>query len=423
MQRRANGEGSIRQLKSGFWEARIMYGTHSDGRPKIKTFTAKKRSIVAKKLADFIASEKADVRRRSSRETVMEWVETWLEEYVARQLKTSTRISYENIVRNQIIPRLGQRKLAMLSKSDIEEFYKSLLKNGRADGKGGLSIKTIRNVHIVLHRALREAVMREYIDKNPASAVNIPTRRNTGGSHRTIEVLTLEEQRALTALCGNDVYGTAVATALSTGLRMGELLGLRWSDIDFAARTISISRQLSRLKDYTPGATAKTRLILELGTKTNASTRVIPMAQNLCSRLLDYRSAPPESYHRGRRPLRDESSPPDMVFTGRDGGFLDPANFRYHYQRLLNQAGARRLTVHALRHTFATRALEAGVPVKAVSQILGHAGSRITMDIYSHVLPAFQAEAMNRIADYIAGGTDTVLPYNTPYNSTRVGLV
>jgi integrase len=347
--------------------------------------------------------------RRAGRETVGQWVEEWLEGHAASQIKTSTRVSYENIVRNHITPRLGHIRLAALRKSDVDEFYRALLRDGRADGKGGLSVKSVRNVHIVLHKSLRDAAARERIAQNPASGAVLPSYRGMGAKRR-LEALTLGEQRALTSLCGADAAGTAVATALGTGLRMGELLGLRWDDVDFEANTIRISRQLSRLKDYTPGAKSKTRLILETGTKTDASARVIPVDDALMKRLFHYKNA------QAAVPSQTPSGPApyDMVFTGRDGGFLDPATFRYQYRRLLEKAGAGRYTVHALRHTFATRALEAGVPVKAVSQILGHAGSRITMDTYSHVLPAFQAEMMARIAGYIAG-TAAKKPFGPAY--------
>ena len=327
---------------------------------------------------------------RPARETVAQWMEAWLGDYVAQNVKISTRVSYENITRNQIIPHLGHFRLSMLKKTHINDFYQTLLHSGRADGMGGLSVKTIRNVHIVLHRAMREAAEREIIGCNPATGAHIPGFR--GGPRKHAEALTLPEQRALTALCGTDAVGTAIVMALGTGLRMGELLGLRWGDVDFTARTVSVSRQLSRLKDYTPGAKAKTRLFLQDGTKTGSSTRVIPIDRALARRLRDYKKA-----QRAANP----GCPPDMIFTGRDGCYLDPAVFRYQYRRLLLRAGAHSHTIHALRHTFATRALEAGVPVKVISQIMGHAGSRITMDTYSHVLPVFQSEAMTRIARYI----------------------
>ncbi|MCL2030341.1 MAG: site-specific integrase [Oscillospiraceae bacterium] len=416
MPRRANGEGSVRQLKNGSWEARIMCGFRPDGKPRIKTFTAGKRSVVARRLADFIAGEKK--ARQTCRLPLGEWLETWLDEYVARRLRTSTRTSYENIIRNQILPRLGATRLHELRREEVEAFYAALLEGGRADGRGGLSRKTVRNVHIVLHRALEAAAERELIGKNPAAAAAMPGRRGAPET-RSAEVLTLEEQRALTARCGPDACGTAVVTALSTGLRMGELLGLRWADIDFAARTVSVRRQLARLRDYSPQAGTRTRLRLEEGAKTEAGLRVIPVDESLCGRLLAWRARQaaeaaeaagaeagyaPER-RRGRRAGPDLHAPEDMVFTAPGRAFLDPATFRYHYRLMLKAAGARPLSIHALRHTFATRALEAGVPVRAVSSLLGHAASQITMDIYSHVLPAFQAEAVSRIAGYIAGET------------------
>jgi integrase len=336
--------------------------------------------------------------KRIPKETVGEWAVKWMCDIVPLRVKTGTRVSYENIVNNHIVPRIGRHRLAALTQRHINAFYQDLLREGRADGKGGLSVKTVRNIHIVLHRALRDAVSAGKLPANPASGAELPSGRGAHAKHAP-QVLTLQEQRALIALCGPDASGTAVVTALATGLRMGELLGLRWCDIDLAAGTICVRRQLSRLKDYRPGAPAKTCLALESSVKTAASNRVIHIDQTLAGRLRDYKqlqALPP--------PVSGSCVPPDMVFTGRKGGFLDPAAFRYRYRGLLNQAGTARRTVHALRHTFATRALEAGVPAKAVSSILGHAGSKITLDTYSHILPEYQAGAIGRVAGYVGAG-------------------
>jgi integrase len=181
-------------------------------------------------------------------------------------------------------------------------------------------------------------------------------------------------------------------------MQLGELLGLQWSDIDFVNRTISISRQLNRLKDFDPKATAKTKLGIQDDVKTVMSYRVISIAPTIITLLQSYKARQDiESKKWGKAHKKLQ-----MVFAREDGYYIDPSTFRQQYKLVLKKAGLKNCTVHALRHTFATRALEAGVPIKVVSNILGHAGLQITMDTYSHVLPQLQDDAMLRIAEYIS---------------------
>ncbi len=395
--KRGNGEGCIRQLKDGLWEARIMIGYNEKGKPKFKTFTSKKRTIVAKKLNDYIANQKSALPEAASKETLEKWLNRWLIEYVADNVKTSTRVSYEGIVKHQLIPYLGKIKLCDLKKADIENMYSQLLVNGRADGKGGLGIKTIENVALCLHKALQTAFEHEYISKNPADIAKVPTLKSTNTARAEIEILTKDEQKALVSVCDYTAYGMGVITALNTGVRMGELLGLTWSDIDFDKMTISISKQVNRLHDYSPTAKTKTRLGIQDDTKTKSSTRIISMSDYLAEKLQQYREAQNKHIAQWGNAYNDLG----MVFAREDGFYIDPSTYRDKYLKILRSAGLKNYTFHALRHTFATRALEAGVPIKVVSKILGHAGVQITMDTYMHVLPELQSEAMNKIAEYM----------------------
>ncbi len=395
--KRGNGEGCIRQLKDGWWEARIMIGYNEKGKPKFKTFTSKKRSIVASKLSDYIANQKSTLPEVASKESLETWLNRWLKESVANNVKTSTRISYEGIVKHQLIPYIGKIKLCELKKADIETMYTQLLINGRADRQGGLGIKTIENVALCLHKALQVALEHEYITKNPADIAKVPTIKSTNTSKKEIEILTKDEQKALTNVCDDSAYGMGIITTLNTGVRLGELLGLTWEDIDFDKKTISISKQVSRLHDYSANAKAKTKLGIQDDTKTTSSTRLISMNHYLAERLLQYKKLQTEHIRKCGKAYQNLN----MVFAREDGFYIDPSTFRDKYLKLLQLAGLKHYKFHALRHTFATRALEAGVDVKVVSKILGHAGVQITMDTYMHVLPELQTEAMNRIAEYM----------------------
>jgi len=395
--KRGNGEGCIRQLKDGWWEARIMIGYNEKGKPKFKTFTSKKRNVVANKLSDYIANQKSVAPEVASKDTLEKWLNRWIEEYVVNNVKTSTRISYEGIVKHQLIPRIGKLKLCELKKTDIENMYSQLLVNGRADGKGGLNIKTIENVALCLHKALQTALEHEYILKNPADSAKVPTLKRINATKKEIEILTKDEQKALVAVCDYSAYGMGIITALNTGVRLGELLGLTWQDVDFDKKTISISKQVSRLHDYSSNAKAKTKLGIQKDTKTSASTRIISMNNYLVERLLKYKEMQEENIKKWGKAYQNLN----MVFAREDGFYIDPSTFRDKYLKMLQIAGLKHYKFHALRHTFATRALEAGIDVKVVSKILGHAGVQITMDTYMHVLPELQSEAMNKIAEYM----------------------
>lgn len=396
--KRGNGEGSIRQTKEGYWEARIMIGYNEKGKPKYKVFSSKTRNEVSKKLSDYIAGKKALTAEVVSQDTVAQWLNKWLNSYVAQNVKTSTRASYEGIVKNQLIPHIGHIKLAKLKKSDIEDMYNTLLENGRANGKGGLSIKTVNNIAVCLHKALQTAFENEYIIKNPASIAQVPTLKSINSQKKEIEILSKQEQKDLMAVCDNSPYGMGIITALYTGVRLGELLGIMWSDIDFERKTLSISKQVNRLHDYSPNAKAKTRLGIQDDTKTKTSNRIISISDDLLNRLLKYKEEQTQHIKKWGNAYNDL----DLVFAREDGHYIDPTTFRDKYVKLLSGVGLKPYTFHALRHTFATRALEAGIPIKVVSKILGHASVQITMDTYQHVLPELQNEAMNRIAMYIS---------------------
>lgn len=396
MGKRGNGEGSIRKLKSGYWEARLMIGYNEKGKKNIKTFTRKTRGEVTRALEEFKANMKLHKPETLCKKTVEEWLDIWYKEYVVINVKTSTRVSYEGIIVNHLKPHIGGIKLRNLSKADIEVMYRKMLKNGKTNGSGGLSIKTIKNISLVLHKALDEALKRELIFKNPASISNVPTMRSTNRLKKEVRVLSTEEQKQLMAACDNDVYGVGILTILHTGVRLGELLGIQWSDIDFEAKTININKQVERYKDYSRNPKAKTKLDLRYDTKTKTSTRKVAMSDKLIQCIAEYKMRQETEMWR----LGSSYKKQDMVFARYDGNFMEQTTFRSKYRDMLSKAGLERYTIHELRHTFATRALEAGIPIKVVSEILGHASVQITMDTYSHVSPDLQSEAMNRIAEY-----------------------
>lgn len=324
---------------------------------------------------------------------VQEWLHDWYENYVMINMAESTRDSYEGIIRQHLNPNIGQCNLETLKKRDIDQLYRKLLISGRVDrpeakSKGkGLSVKTVQNIHICLRSALQEAYREELIEKNPAWLVKVPTYKATRQKRSKIEIFTMEEQRRLEAALPDNTFGNAILLCLHTGMRSGELLALQWSDIDFKRRKINISKEVSRINNLEPSAKCKTILCIRDRVKTDSSCRIISVTPSLIDLL---------------NRQKDLASGSHMVFPGVKGKLLDPSTLRTHYQAILKQADLPHRTIHALRHTFATRALEANVPVKVVSDILGHSSVQFTLDRYSHVLPNLQEDAMLAMENYIS---------------------
>ena len=399
--RRASGEGSLYKTKEGYWEARITIGYNEKGYQKYKVFSGKTQEVVKKKLRSYLSGEKDTEPENACNLTVAEWLDMWVEKYVANNVRVSTRTGYDSVIRCHLKPYIGYLKLKDIKKTDIEKLYTLLLKKGRADSRKGepMSIKSIRNVHVCLHAALEEAYKCEYVNKNMASIAKVPTANNTD-IKKEIEIFTREEQNRLIEKCPNNSYGIAIKLALATGMRLGEFTSLYWDDIDFENYTIRINKTLGRNKNFDPKIKSKTRLAIQTDTKTKGSKRIIKVTKAIMEMLEEHKKRQDEE----RIYWDNAYTHGNMVFARPDGGLIDPGTFRDKYLTVLDLAGVKKCTVHALRHTFATRALEAGVQAKVVSKILGHSTIQMTLDTYSHVLPDIQLEAMEMVEQYVSGG-------------------
>lgn len=398
--KRANGEGCIRQLPDGRWEARITDGYKPNGTQHFKTFSSKRQAVVIEKLNKFKENRRKFNSDTAVKYKMKEWLNIWYDTYVKNNVRITTRISYESIIQNHLIPNVGNINLIDLKKVDIEKMYNKLLTNGRKDNKnGGLSIKSIRNIHLVLHKVLQEAVEREYIEKNPASIAKVPTMKSLNIRKKEIEIYSKDEQMKLIDVAKEDkIYGIVVIFALYTGMRKGEILGLQWNDIDFEKKSININKQLNRLKNYENYKNKKTILTIQYNTKTSNSTRKIPISDNLTN-ILKKHYEQQKVYKRifGRSYIDY-----NMVFCKENGEYLDPDTVLTKYKQLAKKAGIKQCTFHALRHTFATRALESNIQAKVVSSILGHSSIQFTLDTYTHVLNDLKLDEINKLDKYIA---------------------
>lgn len=334
--KRGNGEGCIRQLPDGRWEARITDGYTHEGKQHWKTFSGKKQSVVIQKLNDYKKNRDKFNNDNIVKYSVSEWLNIWYDTYVTNNVRNLTRSSYEGIIKNHLVPYIGNINLIDLKKADIEKMYNELLLNGRKDNtKGGLSVKTVRNIHLVLHKALQEAFEREYIEKNPASIAKVPTMKSLNIQKKEIQVYSKDEQTKLINVSKEDkIYGTVVIFALYTGMRKGEILGLQWSDIDFENKTIKINKQLTRLKNYDSNAETKTKLDIQYDTKTSNSTRIIPMSDSL-ENILKRQNQLQKENKRAFGKLYQNN---EMVFCREDGHYLDSDTVLAKYHKLVEKA-------------------------------------------------------------------------------------
>lgn len=389
--KRGNGEGHIRRLKDGRWEARVTNGYNSKGKQSFKYISAKTRTEVVEKLSKYLEAKRNGTYVEMCTWTVEKWLKFWYENYSAGKTKTSTRVNDESIIDNHLTPYIGKIKLQELKGLQIQIMYNKMLENGRIDGRGGLNPKTIKNIHAVLHRALEQAVKNELIVRNPLNSVDLPRMKK-----KEIEILSPEEQKRLQEVCTPDhPWNMAVLLTLYSGMRMGEVLGLSWDCVDFERNKIKINKQVNRLKNYEKDGTNKTRLALRNETKTERSERSIMIAPAIMQKLQEHKVAQDEYASR----FGEEFNKYGLVFIRFDGDLVDPSTFRDQYLRLLKKVEITPKRFHALRHTFATRAIESNINVKVVSEILGHATIQITLDTYCHVSFDQQEEAMQKIVD------------------------
>jgi len=382
--KRGHGEGSISQRKDGRWMGQITIGVDPVTRKsKRLTFYGKTRKEVQDKIREALNQKDRGLLSEPSRMTLGEWLKTWLEDYKKQELKISTWESYKSLIEDHMVPELGYIKLNKLKTNDIQRFYNSKLENGRKDGKGGLSARTVRYIHTVLSAALDQAVKEGYILVNPAAATTQPRHVK-----KEITPLSTDQVKQFLQDIKDDWLYPVFITALGTGLRRGELLGLKWDVVDLETGAALIKRELVQVKG---------KVRLEEYTKTKGSTRTIALPDMVIRELKKLRGKQKQD----RLLLGPAYQDNDYVFCWPDGSYIRPDYVYNRLKTLLNEHGLPSIRFHDLRHTFATMLLEAGEHPKVVSEMLGHSSITITLDIYSHVLPSMKEKAAAKLNDIL----------------------
>ena len=381
--RAANGSGmQPRQRKDGLWEVRYTAGTDpGTGKPIRKSLYGNTSDEVAQKLRAVTASVDAGTYLEPQRMPLGEWLEIWLSEYCGA-IKAGTLKAYRDNVKNHIKPALGAVRLCELQPHDVQRFI-----NGLQRGKKPLSPKTIKNVHGVLCKALSEAVRIKYIASNPASGCILPK-----VVREEIHPFEAEEISAFMDAIRGNPSEAIFFVALNTGMRLSEILGLRWNRVDFKNGMIKVDAQLlvKRGKESTR----------ELGLPKNSKPRSFKPAPAVMELL--------RSVERQQKEWRLKAGPAwnnalGLVFTNEIGQEIPHATVEHRFSRVLESAGIEAHRFHDLRHTFTVESLRAGVDVKTVSEMLGHSSVSFTLDVYHHTTKAMQDEAANKLQAVILG--------------------
>ena len=310
--------------------------------------------------------------------TLAEYLKEWLSDYVEANLAQKTFEGYKVNVEAHIIPSIGKIQLQKLQPIHIQKFYKQKLENGRVDGKGGLSAKSVIYIHRVLRKALEQAVRLQLIPRNAADAVDPPRVKKFKASF-------LDENQVkdlLEAFRPTDIY-IPVLLAAGVGLRRGETLGLQWKDIDFENKTISISRSL---------LPSKKGLIFH-EPKTENSTRVLKLPQTILDELQKHKERHDIIKSIAGNAYQDN----DLVTCCQDGSPINPGSFSHTFARVLKRKNLQHIRFHDLRHTNATLMLKYNIPSKVASERLGHSTIGVTLDLYSHVLNEMQEDAAKKL--------------------------
>jgi integrase len=306
---------------------------------------------------------------------------TWLPRKQV-SLRPSTWDGYRRNIELHVVPHIGRLPLRRLRGHHLDALYAELLANGRADGIGGLDAKSVLEIHVILHRALRDAYGQGLIVRNIADDAEPPKRRRPRTDVRSWNAAQLQ---AFLRTAKTDRLFPAFWLAANTGMRRSELLGLRWEDVDFASGNLSINRSLVSVSyelHESRGKTHNSRRWVDLDA---ATAHVLEHWRDRLDRELG-------------RPVSED----DYVFCTPSGAPTHPDRFTQIFNKLVGRAGVPRRRLHDLRHTHATLLLKAGVPIKVVSERLGHATPGFTMATYQHVLPGMQAEAARTFASVIA---------------------
>ena len=357
--RRADGEGNVRQKRPNLWEGRIVAGHKKDGSPIYKYVSGRSQKEAYEKLRELIVEYRNVELTENSRITVEAWMQKWMDEYMMFSIREQTWKSYESVIRLHIIPNLGNKTVASLTTSIVQKFYNKLL----SEGKSG---SLVRDTHLILHQAMDVAVKENFIAKNPTNGTKIPK-----VEYKPKNILNETQLKMfMDAIKRDELWYDFFYTEITTGLRRGELCGLKWCDFNETTGQLNVVRTVTTRK----GGGFKVG-----ETKTEKGTRTIYLPPSTVKLLSERKTK-----------VSSEWVFPNFYDNAKP---INPATAYSRLKTILKKAGLPSIRFHDLRHTFATHALSSGVDARTLSGILGHTNASFTLDTYTHVTNDMQKNA------------------------------
>lgn len=384
MAKRGHGEGTVRyNADREYWEARFSYKDPNTGKAKRKKFTGAKQGEALSKGRKWLQEVANGLLPDAYKITVGQWLDTWLEEYVKPTKKPKTYEKYKSGVEQYIKPYIGNTPLSKVKAPDVQRLYNRLLKEG-GKKKHGISCYTVHGVHVNLHAAFDQALKVGLVTRNIIEAADAPRIIRC-----EVKPMTAQQAQKLLAIAketGAREY-IAVLLALQTGMRKGEIFGLKWQDVDFDKMTISVQRALS-----TTG-----KAVYIDAPKTARSRRLISITPNLAKELKQYRRLQIEQ-KLAMGPNYDDQG---FIIATKIGTPYHPNEFHKVYRKMLKAIKLEEFDFHVLRHTHASILFQQGVHPKVVQERLGHASINMTMDIYGHLMPGMQETAVQALNEVL----------------------
>ena len=381
---KTNRYGSIRkrttQSKSNpkqYWEGRITVGYDVDGKQIQRTVTAKTQKHLEQKMMQIADEVRTGTHNKAPSVTVDTFFETWLDNFCL-DLKETTRRNYRQTAKKHIIPALGAVDLNKLRAEQIQNLYLKLL-----SGKPPLSPKTIKNIHGLLHRALNKAVQLHYIDYNPVNGCTIPKVRKP-------EIKPMEKDDILRFLqeIKGDELESFFFTALFTGMRRGELMGLTWDDVSFDRQQIRVRKQLTQFAG---------ELQYQFTSPKNGKERIIQAAPLVFERLNNLKEQ--QDTLREKNPHNWKNT--NLVFANDHGENLSIRKIEKHFKKHVKAIGRPDVRLHDLRHSYAILSILAGDDIKILQENLGHYSAAFTLDVYGSVIREMQDRSAKNMQKYM----------------------
>lgn len=385
-QMREYGTGCISQRKDGKWTARITVGTNENGKPKVKAFYGNTEREVKKKLKDFQKELAKNDYVVVQRNTVAVYMTNWLESNKRNELKPKSYDRLEQTLAYQVFPKIGHLQIASIQSSHVQKMVNDLRDEG-------YSYSTIKKAYDAVNDCFRTGMIQKTVMFNPALGVKLPSKKSFGKTeikfYEENEIKQIQEAAVETFSNGKQIYrlGAAIPLAINTGLRMAELLGLKWNDISFEKKTLSVNGTRVVVKNRSVNAESKYIVIDQDSAKTEAGERTIPLNDDAYNALLN---------------LKGVTGDFEYVLSTENGNPILPRYLDRLCRCILVKAGLPEEKIyglHSLRHTFASMLFRNGVDVKTVSELLGHSDVTITYNTYIHLIEdqkRIAVETMNK---------------------------